>query len=228
MKKLIYLPILFFVIFSCQSPASPNKDAIKNNKMNTMAEKFDFEIYKKFQQSDGTLTLENGNTILSMSPPDENESGFLNELLPKPSFLYTYKEYYPNGYLKKKETRISETVKILKSEYYDDKGNLEKTVNEDENYKTIKYQEVLNFLDKKGYINLKTGEGRLNDDSTNKYDIIYNSEIPAWDIYITQGKKLSEKEFLELAKNSSGEPNAYKPVQYQMDVNTGKVTEISN
>jgi hypothetical protein len=51
---------------------------------------------------------------------------------------------------------VSETVKVEKSEYYDKDGKLEKTVDEDQNYGKIKYQDVLSFLDKKGYINLKT------------------------------------------------------------------------
>jgi hypothetical protein len=68
-------------------------------------------------------------------------------------------------------------VKVEKSEYYDKDGKLEKTVDEDQNYGKIKYQDVLSFLDKKGYINLKNGAGRLNDDGTNKYDIVYDKDI---------------------------------------------------
>ncbi|WP_336960808.1 hypothetical protein [Chryseobacterium contaminans] len=219
-KLLIYLSILCFVICTCQSK---KEETHKNNKTSTMVEKFDFALFKKYQESNGTLELKNGYTVLSMSAPEKDEAGTLEELLPKPSFLYVYKEFYPNGNLKKKETRISETVKVEKSEYYDKDGNLEKTVDEDQNYGKIKYQDVLSFLDKKGYINLKTGEGRLNDDGTNKYDIVYDQDVPVWNISITQGKRLSEKELLEIMKTSPGEPNAWKPVVYKMDANTGKI-----
>ncbi|WP_419868501.1 hypothetical protein [Chryseobacterium sp. CT-SW4] len=221
MRKLIYLPLLFFMMCTCQS----KKEDIKtgNDKIKTMSEKFDFELYKRYQESDGTLELKNGYTILSMSAPGHNELGTQEELLPKPSFLYVYKEFYPDGKIKKKETRLSETVKVLNSEYYDGQGNLESTVDEEKNYGKIKYQDVLKFLDKKGYINIKTGEGRLNEDGTNKYDIVYDAKIPAWTIFITQGKKLSEKEFLELAANSVGEPGIWKPIQYQMNANTGEI-----
>ncbi|OCA72681.1 hypothetical protein BBH99_02890 [Chryseobacterium contaminans] len=219
-KLLIYLSILCFVICTCQSK---KEETHKNNKTSTMVEKFDFALFKKYQESNGTLELKNGYTVLSMSAPEKDEAGTLEELLPKPSFLYVYKEFYPNGNLKKKETRISETVKVEKSEYYDKDGNLEKTVDEDQNYGKIKYQDVLSFLDKKGYINLKTGEGRLNDDGTNKYDIVYDQDVPVWNISITQGKRLSEKELLEIMKTSPGEPNVWKPVVYKMDANTGKI-----
>jgi hypothetical protein len=40
---------------------------------------------------------------------------------------------------------------------------------------------------------------------------------------IMQGKRLSEKELMEIMKTSPGEPNAWKPVVYQMDANTGRI-----
>ncbi|UHO37413.1 hypothetical protein H5J24_17100 [Chryseobacterium capnotolerans] len=157
MKKiLIYFSILSFVICSCQSK---KEETQKNHKTSTMVEKFDFALFKKYQESNGTLELKNGYTVLSMSAPEKDEAGTLEELLPKPSFLYVYKEFYPNGNLKKKETHISETVKVEKSEYYDKDGNLEKTVDEDQNYGKIKYQDVLNFLDKKDTSPLKQEQG---------------------------------------------------------------------
>ncbi|WP_347218738.1 hypothetical protein [Chryseobacterium sp.] len=221
MKALIiYLSILCFVIHTCQSK---KEERHEKDKTNTTVEKFDFDVFKKYQESNGILEVKNGSTILSMSAPAQEEIGTMEELLPKPSFLYAYKEFYPNGNLKKKETRISETVKVKNSEYYNKDGKLEKTVDEEKNYGKIKYQEVLNFLDRKGYINLKTGAGRLNDDGTLKYDIMYDHKIPAWNIIIMQGEKLSEKELMEIMKNSPGEPNAWRSVVYQMDANTGKI-----
>ena len=154
MKKLIYLAILFVILCSCRPPKSGLEE--NESKNETMVEKFDFELFKKYQASDGVLQLKNGYTILSMSAPDREEIGMQKELLPKPSFLYTYKEFYFNGYLKKKETRISEAVKVMRSEYYDEYGNLDKTVDEDSNYGRIKYQDILNFLDNNNYIDVKT------------------------------------------------------------------------
>lgn len=225
MKRLIYLPVFFFLTFMCQQKKKINIQEIEN-KTNIMAEKFDFELYKKYQESNGTLELKNGNTILSIVPPEDNEMGMQTELLPKPSFLFLYKEFYPNGYIKKKEVRISETVKVMQSEYYDEKANLIKTVDEDKYYGKIKYKDILNFLDKMKYINISTGEGRLNEDGTNKYDIIYDKDISVWTILITQGKKLTEDEFLEATRSSEGEPSIWKPIEYKMDGETGKVKEI--
>lgn len=225
MKRLIYLPLFFFLTFMCQQEKKTNIKESKN-KTNIMAEKFDFELYKKYQESNGTLELKNGYTILSMVPPEDNEMGMQTELLPKPSFLFLYKEFYPNGYIKKKEMRISETVKVMESEYYDEKGNLIKFIDEDTQYGKIKYQDVLNFIDKKKYINISNGKGRLNDDGTNKYDIIYNTDDSVWTILINQGEKLTDQEFLEATRSSEGEPSIWKPIEYKMDGETGKVEEI--
>lgn len=219
-KLLIYLSIVCFAIYACQSK---KEETYKDHKKTAIVEKFDFDLFKKYQESNGTLELKNGHTILSMSAPAQEEIGTMEELLPKPSFLYVYKEFYPNGNLKKKETRISQTVKVERSEYYNKDGELEKTIDENQNYGKIKYLDVLSFLDKKGYINLKTGAGRLNNDGTNTYDIVYDQNGPVWNITIMQGEKLSEKELMEIMKTSIGEPNAWKSVTYQMDANTGKI-----
>ncbi len=225
MKRLIYLPVFFFLTFMCQQEKKTNIKG-SENKTNIMAEKFDFELYKKYQESNGTLELKNGYTILSMVPPEDNEMGMQTELLPKPSFLFLYKEFYPNGYIKKKEVRISETVKVMQSEYYDEKANPIKSVDEDKHYGKIKYQDILNFLHKMKYINISTGKGRLNEDGTNKYDITYDKDISVWTILITQGKKLTEDEFLEATRSSEGEPSIWKPIEYKIDGETGKVKEI--
>ena len=220
-KTFIYLLTLLFVMWNCQSKTDDNPK--NKTKTKVMVEKFDFELFKKYQNSDGILELSNGKTIISMAAPDKNETGVMEELLPNSPFLYYYKEFYPNGNLKKIETKISETVKVDQSVYYKEDGTVDKTVDENRNYGNIKYGKLLAFLDEKGYIDLKNGKGRLNDDGTNKYDIFYDSDIPAWNITITQGKKLTEAEFLEMTKTSPGEPSIWKPIQYIMDANTGKL-----
>lgn len=57
---------------------------------------------------------------------------------------------------------------------------------------------------------------------SNGYTVLSMS-APAWTIIITQGKRLTEKEFLEMIKDSPGEPSAWKPVQYKRDANTGDI-----
>ena len=78
-----------------------------------------------------------------------NKGGSQDEMLPLPSFLKIYKEFYANGNLKRKETYIGENVKIGISEYYDEDGVLDKKVNEDAKFGKIKYTDCLAFLDKK-------------------------------------------------------------------------------
>lgn len=57
---------------------------------------------------------------------------------------------------------------------------------------------------------------------SNGYTVLSMS-APAWTIIINQGKRLTEKEFLEMIKDSPGEPSAWKPVQYKRDANIGDI-----
>ncbi|OJV55511.1 MAG: hypothetical protein BGO31_19310 [Bacteroidetes bacterium 43-16] len=225
MKQLLFcIPFLFSVLACNSQPGPTHKHNSQNH--NIMPEKFDVALYKKYQESEGTLALPNGYTVLSMTAPEGNEAGAQQELLPNPSFLISYKEFYADGSLRKKEVLLSETVKVMQSEYYSASGQLERTVNEEEKFGKIKYPQVLAFLDEKGYIDIKKGTGRLNENGTPKYDIHYDAKSNTWTIILTQGKKLSEKEFLDLAKQSPGEPNPWKPVYYIMDGNTGAAKEV--
>ncbi|MGJ1419899.1 hypothetical protein ACR79T_09755 [Sphingobacterium spiritivorum] len=220
-KILLWIP-LFLSILACNN----QPEETNNQKDITMPEKFDVELYKKYQKGTDLLVLANGNTILSMTAPENTETGAQQELLPKPSFLVCYKEFYPNGNLKLKELLLSETVKVGKSEYYNQEGQPERTVNEDEKFGKVKYQQVLNFLDSKGYINTKDGSGRLNEDGTPKYDIQYQAKDKQWIIILYQGRKLSEQEFLEVSRQNGGEPNPWKPVYYVMNADTGATKEV--
>ena len=185
-----------------------------------MIEKFDFDIYEKTNKGSDEYTLPNGNTIFSIGFI-KDKKGFQYERLSSPSFLTVYKEFYANGNLKKRETYIGENVKVGISRYYDEKGNLIKEVNEDLKFGKIKPQQVLEFLQEKGYINLKTGEGRLDKEGQPVFELSFNEEKEkkVWYITIIKGKLNNDpSNFPDI-----GEPSAYIPIIYIMDGETGKV-----
>jgi hypothetical protein len=160
--KTIPVILLAFLLNFCTG--QDKKDTLTSKKNNVMIEKFDFEDYYKrmknnplgnsYLKEDGTKIFING---IVGSPS-------LYEYPPKPSFLTVYKEFYANGNLKKKETYIGERTKTGISRYYDENGNLIKEVYEDQKFGKIKPQQVLEFLQEKGYIDLKTGKGRADED----------------------------------------------------------------
>lgn len=217
MKKiLIYLLILLFLMCNCQSKKD---DSNKNNhKINTTVEKFDFQLFKKYQENGEFLKLQNGKTILSMAAPALNEIGMQEELLPKPSFYTIYKEFYPDGFLKKKEMLLGQYTKVGISEYYDEKGKLD-TKNEDEKFGKIKPADVLKILDKKKIINLSTGEGRFDENGNSAFTITFDENKNEYTVTLEKGKANTNPEF------GIGEPPAFIPVYYIIDGETGNVTE---
>ncbi|PQL92058.1 hypothetical protein C4S77_06750, partial [Apibacter adventoris] len=221
-KKNIYKLLVFFsmsgIFISCQG------QEIKKSKPNTknthMIEKFDFNVYEKTNKGSDEYTLPNGNTIFSIGFI-KDKKGFQRERLPSPSFLTVYKEFYANGNLKLKETYIGEHVKVGISRYYDEKGNLIKEVNEDKKFGKIKPQQVLEFLQEKGYINLKTGKGRVDEDGRAVFELYFGEQNKEkyWIISIVKGiPNTDPKNFPEY-----GEPPAFIPLNYVMDGETGKV-----
>ena len=218
MKKIFFLIFIFVLIIRCQG--AEQKESKVHNKDITIIEKFDFEIYNKTNNGSDEYTLSNGNRIYSMGFL-KNKGGFLYEKLLSPSFLTVYKEYYANGNLKKRETYIGENVKVGTSQYYDEKGNLIKEINEDLKFGKIKPQQVLEFLHEKGYINLKTGKGQVDEDGRSVFKLYFGEQNKEkyWIISIVKGiPNTDPKNFPKF-----GEPPAFLPLNYVMDGETGKV-----
>ena len=204
-----------------------------NLKTNKMIEKFDFEIYKKYNDSgDAPYVLPNGNTIYMISTPVKEgrfkSYGFQYECLPKPSFYTLFKKFYSNGNLESAEIRLGEHTNVGISKYYNEEGNLIKEVDEDKKFGKIKPQDVLNFLDEKGYINLKTGDGNKEKDKNYESTfLLYYEEIsPNKYIYTIEIVDAIQLSFDEL-DFSGGEPVAFKSKYYEMDAETGAVREVS-
>ncbi|WP_375605699.1 hypothetical protein [Flavobacterium davisii] len=190
----------------------------KGQTKNTMVEKFDFDEYSK--RTSAVHIFHKNDTIYEMVY-NPKRGGHMYMTLPNPSFFKIYKEFYANGNLKKKETYIGENVKIGISEYYDEDGTLDKKVNEDEKFGKIKYTDCLAFLEKKGYIDLKTGKGREDKDGRPPFELYFNDEDghKSWVISIIKGKPNNA------IPTGPGEPLDALPLDFIMDGETGKVTE---
>jgi hypothetical protein len=192
--------------------------ACKGQNKKVMIEKFDFEVYSKRKSA---VHLFYKNDTLFEMVFNEKRGGHVNIIPPKPSFFKIYKEFYSNGNLKKKETYVGENVKIGISQYYDEDGTLDKTVNEDEKFGKIKYTDCLNFLEKKGYIDIKTGNGREDKDGRAVFEFYFNDENgkKAWIISIIKGRPNDQ------IPSGIGEPLDALPLNFIMDGETGKVIE---
>ncbi|MDR1123070.1 MAG: hypothetical protein LBL61_00285 [Elusimicrobiota bacterium] len=193
-----------------------------------MIETFDFTEYEKrinndpangwfYTKPDGTLVEE----INSANPVRW-------EMPPKPSFVKVYKEFYPNGNIKRKETYFGKYTKVDTSLYYGKKGNLKKKIDENKKFGKIKPEDVLSFLEEKKHINLKTGEGAFDSMGEAEFEIVYNKKKNVWHITMRKGRLLTYEEMLERIREMGrdggpvGEPNEWTSVVYIIDGETGK------
>lgn len=173
----------------------------------------------KFEKdSDFSYTLPNGNEIYMMGNPKENSVGIQYERLPSPSFYTIYKEFYHDGFLKKKEMLLGQYTKVGISGYYDQKGKLD-TKNEDEKFGKIKPTDVLKILDEKKIINLSTGAGRLDENGNSAFTIIFDENKNEYTVSVEKGKANTNPEF------GIGEPPAFLPIYYTINGETGEFKE---
>ena len=170
-------------------------------------ETFDFKLAKELEHKTGVLLrdiyMKEGCRVYDIYF-DKEKGGYIEESLPSPSFITRRKDYYPNGKIKSIKHFIGENVLIGKSVYYNKKG-VKRIVDEDKKFKKIKYPYILQFLEKKGHINLKTGKGRIVDIRGTNYfgfQLNYVEEMNMWEAIIKDGypeDKCLEK-YIELAK----------------------------
>lgn len=217
MKNTLLLSMIL-LLSSCNEHKKIMVEKLDINQLEKEGEKtaitntnFSYELIKQFK--DGSSFELTGSVY---------EKGFVKREYPaKPSFETIYKEYYTNGNLKKKETLIGQYVKVGNSLYYNEDGSLDKTINEDKKFGKIKYQDVLSFLGKKKYINLTTGEGRMDEDGRSVFNLYFKDENGKkfWIIEIVKGKHNDK------IPNGIGEPVTFLSLDYVMDGETGDVVE---
>ena len=162
--KLLMAILLVVTAFDC-------KTISKNLKQQTMIEidstleKFDFE---KYEREGNESHLQNGTYIYrSVNRAQEypTKGSILNvdehQTPPLPYIYNIHKEFYTNGNIKNKGKLIWDSdTEIGLWYYFDEHGNLIKSVNEDEKFGKFGYNELLHFLDKEHVINIRTGENR--------------------------------------------------------------------
>ena len=170
-------------------------------------ETFDFKLAKELEHKRGVLLrdiyMKEGCRVYDIYF-DKEKGGYIEESLPSPSFITRRKDYYPNGKIKSIKHFIGENVLIGKSVYYNKKG-VKRIVDEDKKFKKIKYPYILQFLEKKGHINLKTGKGRIVDIRGTNYfgfELDYVEEMNMWEAIIKDGypKDKCLEKYIELAK----------------------------
>ncbi len=213
-----YLVIVLLSIFlSCDGQSHGKKN---DPEKRVMREKIDRELALKFEKdSDFLYKLPNGNEIYMMENPKGNSVGLQYERESAPSFFSVYKEFYADGFIKKKEIKFGQYTNVGVSEYYDEKGNL-KTKDEDAKFGKIKPSDVLKILDKKKLINISTGEGRFSENGTEAFTVKFDENKKEYMVTIQEGKPNKNPEF------GIGEPPAFVPVTYIINGETGEVKEL--
>ena len=156
---------------------------------------------------------------------------------PPPAFYRIGKQFYPNGNIKSEITSLGRFVFIDTSRYYDEDGYLVKEVYENKKFSAIKPAYILNFLEKGGWINLKTGKGRTiikgKGSDLIEYDecvfelrfepigesyFIKNNKVPIWVVTITGTQQNKFEETTYLIDGETGRVlkketiNSFKPV----------------
>lgn len=133
-------------------------------------ESFDPSLYKKYvspPSQEARYTKDNGNKVVALW--GEKYMALVIETFAAPYLYMEVKSFYPDGRLEKKgkafkgagsfEDRYCRIGKWIE---FDEKSGRYKIVDYDKKKGKITYQDILNFLEQKGYLTIATGEGLNN------------------------------------------------------------------
>ncbi len=209
-----------------------NKVSNNENKNVEMKNNFDFEEYERLLEEDtlgrgAEYEKDDGTLIMMMNNPP-----IISEYPPSPSFAKLISVYYPSGKIQYFGELFGENVPVGVWQVYDENGNLKEEKDENAKFQEIKPQNILEFLHKKGHIDLESGEGRFIYEREPGFTAQYIEEdkntTSKWIIQITDGVKYSEEEYNEMALLHKGEPTEYTSLVYEIDGKSGKVTKLNN
>jgi len=125
-----------------------------------MPERYDYSQMKYFEETKNTSTvIKKGSKWVYISKLT-NVGAYMKEYSIDPDFYAVQKKFYPNGNLASRGTFIDGGVRVGIWQYFDENEKLIKEVDEDARFGKIKPDHILKFLEKEGWINLKTGKGR--------------------------------------------------------------------
>jgi|GEM_PF-5952973 len=182
---LFAIVMILTVSLSCKAQKNTKYRVLNNIEITDMVtDTFDTHSFEKYK-------IAHHSEIIEKENGEKEDKSFTGEeylvyyIPPLPKLYWIYKEYYPNGKLKKKGYMLTNTyMKIGVWEYYDEKGN-KTTENMDKRYSKAKftYNQVMLLLEQLGHINIKTGEGR--DD----IEVGYLTETNNWKVEIRKPKE---------------------------------------
>jgi len=174
--------LLMIILTACASHKKIMYNILNDLKQNKIMEnkKFDIDLFKKNnEQGSYRLTLDDGSEVLQMEWPP---TGYVERINFPDKFYNIYKEYYPDGKIKLLEYRLY-NIKFGSSEHYDKQGNKTLT-NEDEKFGKFDYNQLILFLDKKGYVDIQKGNWKNvvdiefdNDNDKKLWKVDINDEI---------------------------------------------------
>lgn len=204
--------LLFFLIFvngcilSVSGQAKNKKDYLNPKDIMDLTEyeSFNIEPYKDKIDPFRNLisydyTLKDGTAICVYW--EEGFGAQIDETPPKPYFYRVMKRFNADGSLIEKGAYISNTFGCKIGKWLEcDKNGHCKVVDYEDNRGRFGYKQVLEFLEKKKQINLRTGQGR------ESIAISYSYENTCW----TVGTKV---------------PGTYIRIEYILDGNTGKILD---
>lgn len=153
MKKYILFIIVLTAMFSC---AAQNPNKMKE------VEKFNYEYYKSklSPNSDYAIYTEEDGTLVQVI--FDQDFNYLATIKPL-TFKGHSKIYYKNGFLKSEgEWLYCSDVEIGIWREYDKSGKLIREVDEDKKFENLKVtpKELLRWMEKQGWIDLRTGKGQ--------------------------------------------------------------------
>jgi hypothetical protein len=216
MKKIFIIAVLL-TISSCRTGLI-TEEIKKGNKM---FEKYDLnkweEINKEYKgkgKYEDVYYFKDGSQVNA-----SNNDVFI--LPPNPFFYVKNKEFYDNGFIKQKGKYFgrfdvnSYSIKIEMWYEFDEKGNLIKETNEDIKFGKFGYNELLNFLDKKGEISLHSGKNRENLEVNFYFSNTSGKKL--WEATINIGKPHDE------LGNEGDLVSVQRIKSYYLDGNTGEI-----
>ena len=120
-------------------------------------ERYDFEATKNGTEA---VIVEQDGWKIEKGSILEKYGATYNEYAPAKEFYQIQKWFYPSGSMRTKTSFLGDVV-IGIYEEYDEAGNLIKVADEDKKFGKIKPKDIVELLEKEGWVNRETGENKI-------------------------------------------------------------------
>ena len=164
MKKIVFTTLLNFML--CVSACAQ----LKNDTI--MIEKFNYEAV---EGKLGDVSLKEGDWIIDISLTTIR--GYQKEYAPAKDFYVIEKRYHLNGVMSF-YCKFLGGVSFGERRHYDESGNLIEIIDEDKKFGNIKPHDIVDIIEKVGWINRETGENIMTktilETTGNFYRTIFN------------------------------------------------------